>query len=82
MTHFDRLCLRRGAEHLFTLGPRALGELLTELAQRPGNASYVLDRLASYWDLTPGMMWAAGGDRTLRCVPRLVPAGLQRQDGP
>lgn len=55
----DLLRLRPGAEHLHSLGARAIAEAMLELANAQ-TAMQVLDR---YRRLTPQMLLAAGGDR-------------------
>lgn len=71
MPPLDRLRLQRGAAQLHALGPRAVAELLAELARDIG-APFILDRLAAYGRLTPGMMAAAGANhappRPMRAV--------------
>jgi hypothetical protein len=58
------LRLRRGAEHLHRLGPRATAELLAEVAARIGGMPCMLELLAEYERrLTPGMLKAVGADR-------------------
>lgn len=60
----DRLRLQRGAEHLHSLGARALAEMLTELARDRCDLADTLDRLDAWRDgLTPEMLRVAGGDR-------------------
>ena len=60
----DQLRLRRGSAHLHDLGPRAIAELLSEVAARIGGASCIMGLLADYEHrLTPEMLRAAGGDR-------------------
>jgi hypothetical protein len=54
--------LRRGAEHLCHLGPRALAELLAEIGARHGIHNDLIHTLAAYRNLTPGMIREAGGD--------------------
>lgn len=53
------LRFRQQVEHLYRLGPRAIGELLREVAddENLGNA------LAAYQRLTPDVIKALGGDR-------------------
>ena len=56
--------LERGALHLHACGPRAMAELLAEVADRIGGLPCVLDRLAEYERrLTPEALRAVGGDR-------------------
>ncbi len=63
MAPLDRLRLERGAIHLCGLGPRAVMELLAEVAEYVAGASCILAHLARYEALTPAMLHAAGGDR-------------------
>lgn len=69
MAPLDQMRFYRGAAHLHALGPRAVAELLMELAQSTGDAARILDHLARYRRLTPAVVRAAGGDR---CPPRPV----------
>ena len=67
------LRFRRGAEHLFQLGPRATAEFLAEVARAHGIESDLLDRLDRWRRVPPEACRAAGGDRfltMLREVPR------------
>lgn len=74
MTPLDRQRLHRGAQHLHTLGPRAVAELLAEVAQRIGGAPCILDQLAQYERrLTPAMVRTAGADRFPRRPLHEVP---------
>ena len=50
----------RGATHLHALGPRAVCELLSEVA---GTIGGLPRRLAAYERVTPGMVRAAADDR-------------------
>ena len=60
----DSLRLQRGAEHLHSLGSRALAEMLAELARDRCDLADTLDRLDAWRDgLTPELLRAAGGDR-------------------
>ena len=63
MAPLDRLRLQRGVAHLCALGPRAVTELLAEVADSAGCAPCILDHLARYQRLTPAMVRAAGGER-------------------
>ena len=58
MTPVIRLRIEGGAVHLHALGPRAIAELLLELAP----ADRVLDRLDAYRRVTPDLLRAIGGD--------------------
>ena len=67
--------LERGTLHLYHCGPRAIAELLREVAGTIGGMPCILDRLAEYERrLSPELLRAAGGDRfaprPLRVVPR------------
>jgi hypothetical protein len=56
--------LQRGSIHLVRLGPRALAEYLSELADRIGGLPAALALLAEYERrLTPETIRLAGGDR-------------------
>jgi len=59
----DQLRLRRGAEHLHCLGPRAFAEMLVEFGEKTGTAARIITTLEDYGRLTPEMLRAAGGDR-------------------
>ena len=73
LTGLDRLRLDRGAAHLHGLGPRAVAELLAEVARCIGTPC-ILDRLQEYERrLTPAMMTAAGADRLPPRPVRAVP---------
>ena len=65
MRHRDplqSLRLQRAAEHLHDLGPRAVAELLAEIADRFGVWPVILATLAEYeGKLTREMVKAAGG---------------------
>ena len=62
----NRLRIEAGALHLHALGPRAVTELLLELAP----PDRVLDRLDAYRRISPALLRALGGDRF---PPRLSP---------
>lgn len=67
------LRLRRGAEHLCRLGPRATAELLAELGARHGIRDEIARSLEAYRRLSPEMLHLAGADRFPPClveVPR------------
>ncbi|MCK8788251.1 hypothetical protein M0638_28270, partial [Roseomonas sp. NAR14] len=53
------LRLRRGAEHVCRLGPRALAELLAEIGAQHGIHDEIVRALAAYQRVTPGMLRAA-----------------------
>ncbi len=58
------LRLQPGAEHLHSLGPRVIAELLAEIGRSHGIMPAILDRLDAYRHrLTPEMVRAAGGHR-------------------
>lgn len=63
MTPLNRLRFERGAVHLYGLGPRAVMELLAEVAENLAGAPCILGHLARYERLTPAMVRAVGGDR-------------------
>jgi hypothetical protein len=60
-----RLRRQRAVERLHELGPRALGEFLSELARRnPGMAGDLSELLEAYTArLTPSLLRAVGGDQ-------------------
>jgi hypothetical protein len=64
MSNLNSLGLQRGAEHLHRLGPRAIPELLAEVAQRTGDdAPSILDLLteaAFYARGVAGRGWRGG----------------------
>ncbi len=73
------LRLRRGAEHLHRLGPRAIAELLAEIGHQAGCTAEVIELLEQYRHrLTPELLRQVGGDRLPPSVPREVPADLHR----
>lgn len=55
--------MQRLAGHLHGLGPRAIHELLTEVATAHGLEADVLDRLERYGRLAPDTVADVGGDR-------------------
>lgn len=60
----ERLRFQRSVERLHRLGPRAVAELLAEVADRTGKRSYVLNLVTEYSTrLTPQMLRLADGDR-------------------
>ena len=60
--HFDQ-----HAEHLHTIGPRAVAEFLAELADRIGGGPAICGLLAEYRNQqTPAMIAAAGARRMPR----------------
>jgi hypothetical protein len=67
------LRLRRGAEHLCRLGPRATSELLAEIGFRIGGLPCIIDLLSEYQGLTPELLRAVGGDSFPRRPMHLVP---------
>jgi hypothetical protein len=69
------LRLQRGSAHLVHLGPRAVAEYLSQLADQIGGLPAALALLAEYENrLTPEKLRAIGGDRfparQLHVVPR------------
>lgn len=71
----DALRLQRGAEHLHSLGARAVAELLAELARDRLDLPDMLARLDAWRDgLTPELLHAAGGDVFPRRPMLAVPA--------
>jgi hypothetical protein len=70
----DTFRFRGQIAHLHTLGPRAIAEILVEIAAQADCASIILGLLAEYEErLTPDQLRAVGGDRFPRRVPLLVP---------
>lgn len=59
MSPVHRLQIEAGAQHLHDLGPRALAELLLELAP----SDQVLDRLNHYRRISPALLRAMAGNR-------------------
>jgi hypothetical protein len=69
----DSIRFRRQVLHLRELGPRAIAELLVEIAQRADCAPVILELLDEYEDrLTPDMVHLVGGDQFPRRIPLLV----------
>lgn len=68
------LTYRRAIERLCGCGPRAVGELISNLAQHEGCDGAVLDLLYRYGRLTPEMVRVAGADamppNPLHCIAR------------
>ena len=63
----DALRFQRGAEHVHTLGPRAIAELLAQVAREGRDLPGTLDLLDNWRaGLSPEMVRAAAGD----CFPR------------
>ena len=56
------LRFRRRVERLHRLGPRAVGELLAEIAAERGIATVIDKKLETYVDLDSVALEAAGGD--------------------
>ncbi len=56
--HFERQ-----VEHLHRLGPRAVAELLIEIAHCTGQSGLIADRLQAYAKLDPAVLRAIGGDK-------------------
>ena len=59
----DQLRLQRGAEHLHRCGPRAIAELLADVARRIGGGPAIIAALNDYQQITPALLRATGGDR-------------------
>lgn len=57
----SNLGFRRAVEQLHGLGPRAVGELIADIAQHEECVATVLDLLFKYGRLTPDMVRTAGG---------------------
>jgi hypothetical protein len=58
--------IHRGAKHLQRLGPRAVAELLLELAAKPCGPAPVLEALDGYRRLSRHQIIMAGAERPLR----------------
>ncbi len=56
--HFERQ-----VEHLHRLGPRAVAELLIEIAHCTDQSGVIADRLQAYAALDPAVLRAIGGDK-------------------
>ena len=75
MNQLEKMRLERGAQHLHRCGPRAIAEMLAEVADAIGGTPCILARLATYEArLSPELLRAVGGDtfppRPLHAVPR------------
>ena len=71
---YTAIRLQRGAEHLHRLGPRAMAELLAELAGSIGGIPAIIGLLAEYERrLSPELLRRVGGDRFPRRYLRVVP---------
>ena len=57
------LCFHRQVEHLHRLGPRVLGELLTEIGEQRLCRTYLEQRVRRYAEIDPEHLAALGGDR-------------------
>ena len=53
----------RMIEHIHSLGPRPLAELLAEIAAATGEPDLIADRLQAYASLDPAVLRAVGADR-------------------
>lgn len=63
MHYLDELRLQSGAGHLHRCGPRAIAELLTDVARHIGGSPAIIAALNEYRQLTPRMLRVADGDR-------------------
>ena len=68
------LRFRRRVERLHRLGPRAVGELLAELAAARSIMTAIDRKLATYVELDPATIEAAGGDTFWPAPLREVPS--------
>ena len=57
------LAFRRRVERLHSLGPRVLGELLTEIGEQRLCRTYLEQRIRQYAGIDPEHLAALGGDR-------------------
>ncbi len=69
------LRFRRQVEHLYGLGPRAVGELLAEIGAERSIRTVIDRKLNKYAQLRPEALRAAGGDRFPAVPVRLVEGG-------
>jgi hypothetical protein len=70
----NAISFRRQVMHLHALGPRAMAEILVEIADETGGAPVILKLLAEYETrLDQATVRLVGGDRFPRLVPLLVP---------
>jgi hypothetical protein len=68
------LRLQYGAEHLHSLGARAVAEFLTEIGSDRGDLLQIINMLSEYRRrLSPEMLRLAGGDRFPARVLLVVP---------
>lgn len=73
----EQLRRQRRVEHLHRLGPRAIDELLADVANRIGGWPTINLLLVEYERrLTPAMLRAVGADRFPRRPLRVVPRDL------
>lgn len=73
MTPAQERRLERLAQHLHSLGPRAVHELLAELAVAHSAEDDLFDRLERFRRLSPDTTAAFGGDRFPPRQPVAVP---------
>lgn len=66
---------RRQVEHLHSLGPRAIAELLAEICAEHSIRTVINRKLDRYSQLRPETLSAAGGDRFPAVPVRLVEGG-------
>ncbi len=66
---------RRQVEHLYSLGPRAIAELLAEIGAERGIRTVIDQKLDRFCQLRPEALSAAGGDRFPAVPVRLVEGG-------
>lgn len=79
----DSLRLRRGAEHLHALGPRAVAEMLAEVGRVHGVTGDVLERLEAWRRLRPETLAAVLGGRQFPPAVQAAPQGIRwRQSSP
>jgi hypothetical protein len=69
----NELQFRRRTLHLWRCGPRAVAELLAEIAAERGIGTLVDQKLQRYSMLDPATLRALGADRLPQPILRLVP---------
>ena len=75
MTPQQKVQIEEGVQHLHGLGPCAVAEFLTALAEPVGDIPLLIGMLQEYRCITPAMLRVVGGDRF---PPRLSPVPYER----